>query len=67
MSFSKLKLNCEKTELILWDSECQRDSLNAYFPVSILDNPISPTIVISNLGVLFKSDFAVTGHVLICL
>ena len=41
MSASKLKLNPDKTEFILFGSKKQRDRLNARFPVNILGNPPS--------------------------
>ena len=42
MSASKLKLNPDKTELILCISKKQRERLNACFPIDILGNPFTP-------------------------
>ena len=40
MSTSKLKLNPDKTEFIIFGSKRQRDKLKACFPINILGNPI---------------------------
>ena len=42
MSASKLKLNPDKTEFILFGSEKQRERLNVCFPIDILGNPFTP-------------------------
>ena len=42
MSASKLKLNPDKTEFILFGSKKQRERLNVCFPIDILGNPPSP-------------------------
>ena len=42
MSTSKLKLNPDKTEFILFGSKKPRDRLNAYFPIDILATPFTP-------------------------
>ena len=39
MLASKLKLNPDKTEFILFGSKKQRERLNACFPIDILGNP----------------------------
>ena len=57
MSASKLKLNPDKTEFILFGSKKQRERLNACFPIDILGNPLHPTESVRNLGVWFDSDF----------
>ena len=59
MSASKLKLNPDKTEFILFGSKKQRERLNACFPIDILGNPQS----VMNLGVWFDSDFSFSKHV----
>ena len=54
----KLKLNPDKTEFI-FSSNCQQVRHDAYFPVSILGNLISPALVIRNFGVavlIFKCE-----------
>ena len=51
MSASKLKLNPNKTEFILFGSKKQRERLNECFPIDILGNPLHPTKSVRNLGV----------------
>ena len=63
MSSSKLKLNPDKTEFILFGSKKQRERLSACFPIDILGNPLHPTESVRNLGVWFDSDFSFSKHV----
>ena len=63
MSASKLKLNPDKTEFILFGSKKQRERLNVCFPIDILGNPLHPTRSVRNLGVWFDSDFSFSKHV----
>ena len=42
MSASKLKLNPDKTEFILFGSKKQRERLNVCFPIDILGSPFTP-------------------------
>ena len=42
MSASKLTLNPDKTEFILFGSKKQRERLNVCFPIDILGNPLQP-------------------------
>ena len=63
MSASKLKLNPDKTEFILFGSMKQRERLNACFPIDILGNPLHPTKSVRNLGVCFDSDFSFSKHI----
>ena len=49
MSASKLKLNPDKTEFILFGSKKQRERLNVCFPI----DPFHPTKSVRNLGVWF--------------
>ena len=63
MSASKLKLNADKTEFILFGSKKQRERLNACFQIDILGNPVHPTESVKNLGVWFNSDFSFSKHV----
>ena len=63
MSASKLKLNPDKTEFILFGSKKQGERLNACFPIDILGNPPHPTEFVWNLGVWFNSDFSFSKHV----
>ena len=63
MSTSKLKLNPDKTELIIFGSKRQRDKLKACFPIDILGNSLCPADSVKNLGVWFESDFSLSKHV----
>ena len=63
MSASKLKLNPDKTEFILFGSKKQRERLNVCFPIDISGNPLHPTKSVRNLGVWFDSDFSFSKHV----
>ena len=63
MSASKLKLNPDKSEFILFGSKIQRERLNVCFPIDILGNPLHPTKSVGNLGVWFDSDFSFSKHV----
>ena len=63
MSASKLKLNPDKTEFILFGSKKQRERLIVCFPTDILGNPLHPTKSVRNLGVWFDSDFSFSKHI----
>ena len=63
LSANKLKLNRDKTELIVFGSKIQHEKLNKSFPVNILGNFLSPVGVVRNLGVWFDSDFSFSRHV----
>ena len=63
MSTSKLRLNTDKTEFIIFDSERQRDKLKACFPIDILGSPLCPVDSVKNLGVWIDSDFSLSKHV----
>ena len=63
MSTSKLKLNPDKTEFIIFSSKRQRDKLKACFPNDILGSPLCPVNSVRNLGVWFDSDFSLSVHV----
>ena len=55
MAASKLKLNPDKTEFIIFGSPSQRDSLSHVYPVDILGNLLLPSSCVRNLGVLFDA------------
>ena len=57
---SKLKLNPEKTEFIVFGSKAQRQKISSYFPVSILGSLLCPVDSVRNLGVWFDADFYVS-------
>ena len=63
MSTSKLKLNPDKTEFIIFGSKRQRDKLKACFPINIFGNSFCPADSVKNLGVWFDSDFSLSKHV----
>ena len=63
MSTSKLKLNPDKTEFIVFGSKRQRDKLKACFPIDILGSPLCSVDSVRNLGVWFDSDFSLSKHV----
>ena len=59
----KLKLNPEKTEFIIIGQRAIRESLTPNFPVPLLQNNISPSVEVKNLGVIFDSDNSFDNHV----
>ena len=63
MTISKLKLNPDKTEFIIFGSKRQRDKLKACFPIDILGNSLCPADSVKNLGVWLDSDFSLSKHV----
>ena len=63
MSTSKLKLNPNKTEFIIFGLKRQRDKLKACFPIDTLGSPLSPVDSVRNLGLWFESDFSLSKHV----
>ena len=67
MSTSKLKLNPDKTEFIIFGSKRQRNELNACFPIDILGSPLCPVDSVKNLGVWFDSDFSLSQACSECL
>ena len=64
LSSNKLKLNPDKTEIIVFGSKSQSEKLNHFFPVNILSNLISPVDAVRKLGVCFDSDFSFSCHVM---
>ena len=63
MSTSKLKLNPDKTEFIIFGYKGQRDKLSSHFPIEILENPLRPAESVKNLGVWFDSNFSLSKHI----
>ena len=63
MSLSKLKLNPEKTEFIVFGSKAQRQKISSYFTVSILGSLLHPVDSVRNLGVWFDAEFSLSEHV----
>ena len=62
MDSVKLKLNSEKTEFIIIGQKAIRKSLAPNFPVP-LQNNISLSVEVKNLGVIFDSDNSFDNHV----
>ena len=62
-STSKLKLNPDKTEFIVFGSKRQRDKLKACFPIDMFGSPLCPAESVKNLGMWFNSDFSLSKHV----
>ena len=52
-----------KTEFIIIGTKQQRHKLSNHFPVKLLDNDITPSDSVRNLGVIFDSDFSFHKHV----
>ena len=52
----KLKLNPENPKFIIIGQKAIRKSLAPNFPVPLLQNNISPSVEVKNLGVIFDSD-----------
>ena len=63
MSHSKLKLNPEKTEFIVFGSKAQCQKISSHFPVSILGSLLHPVDSVRNLGVWFDVEFSFSEHV----
>ena len=63
MSASKIKLNPDKTEFIVFGSKRQRDKLKGYFPSTILGSSLFPAEWVKNLDVWFNSGFSLSKHV----
>ena len=63
MSTSKLKLNPNKTEFIIFGLKRQRDKLKVCFPINNLGNPLCPVGSVKNLGVWFDSNLSLFKHV----
>ena len=61
--YSKLKLNPDKTEFIIFGSKRQRDKLKACFPINVIGSPLCPVDSVRNLDVWFDSDFSLSKHV----
>ena len=53
MSANKLKLNPDKTELIVFENKKQHAELASFFPTDILGNNLVPSVTVKNLDVKF--------------
>ena len=63
MSLSKLKLNPQKTEFIVFGSKAQHQKISSHFPVSILGSLLHPVDSVRNLGVWLDTEFSFSEHV----
>ena len=63
MPASKLKLNSDKAQFIVFGSKRQKDKLKTFFPSTILGSPLCLAESIKNLGVWFDSGFSLSKHV----
>ena len=63
MDVVRLKLNPEKNEFIIIGQKAIRESLAPNFPVPLLQNNISLSVEVKNLGVIFDSDNSFDNHV----
>ena len=63
MSLSKLKLNPEKNEFIVFGSKAQRQKISSHIPVSILGSLLHLVDSVRNLGVWFYADFSFSEHI----
>ena len=63
MESSKLKLNPDKTDLIIIGTKQQRNRVINHFPVKLLVSDTFPSDTVRNLGVVFDSDFNFRQHI----
>ena len=62
MSSSMLKLNPEKTEVIIFGSHAQLKKLDSHLFVRIFGKLLHPSAVVKNLGVWFDANFSFADH-----
>ena len=63
MALSKLKLNPDKTEFIVFGTPAQQESLKHIYPIDILGNLLHPSNCVRNLGVLFDSGLSFSKQI----
>ena len=63
MESSKLKLNPDKTDLIIIYTKQQRNSVINHFPVKLLGSDTFPSDSVRNLCTVFDSDFNFRQHI----
>ena len=67
MISSKLKLNPDKTEVLLFGTKLQREKCMQHFPAKLFDQEITPTNSARNLGVVFDGGLNFKKHIsLVC-
>ena len=62
MSLSKLKLNLDKYEFIVFGSKAQHQNLSSHFPVNIVGNLLHPSDIVRNFGLWLDADYF-SGHI----
>ena len=63
MRSSKLKLNPDKTELLLFGTKLHRKKIMKHFPAKLLDQEIRPTDSARNIGVVFDGGLNFRKHI----
>ena len=63
MAFSKLKLNPDKNEFIVFGSKVQCQQLSSHYFVNIRGSLLHPAEIVKNLGVWFNAGFSFSEHV----
>ena len=63
MESSNLKLNPDKTYLIIIGTKQQRNRVISHFPVKLLGSNTFPSDTVRNLGVVFDSEFNFRQHI----
>ena len=67
MKSSKLKLNPDKTEVLLFRTKLHRKKIMKHFLAKLLDHEITPTYSTRNLGVVFDGGLNFRKHIsLVC-
>ena len=63
MESSKLKLNPDKTDLIIIGNKQKRNKIINHFPVKLLGSDTFPSDTVCNLGVVFDREFNFRQHI----
>ena len=63
MESSWLKLNPDKTDLIIIGTKQQQNMIISHFPVKLFGSDTFPSDTIRNVGVVFDSDFNFRQHI----
>ena len=58
-----LRLNTDKTEFIIFESQARLKKLDPYLPIRIFGNFIHPIVLVKNLGVWFDAKLSFTDNV----
>lgn len=63
MDSNLLKLNPDKTELLLFGTRVQRNKLTNFFPTLLFGENVRPSNTAKNLGVMFDSEMSLSQHI----